>query len=165
MPIKKVTMFAILIFIAAGLLTACAAKTTIKSMNISGISDAARVQEEFTIQLTSNEGTVFEYSLLFPGDWMGKYAVRAEDNIVYIDYSVNPDLQHPLFLIAALDEGQWEAAQKEPVHGEELIRKDGMVFVFNTALDNPYSGYQAEEFQRMASQVREIVAQFEVKSE
>ena len=93
--------------------------------------------------------------LRIPGSWNGKYEVRVEGSSAYFDYSVDPERKEKLFSITALTEAQWQAIQGEP-HGEALFRYGDIVFVYNPALDNVYSGIYADEFQQMVGEAYDI---------
>jgi hypothetical protein len=105
--------------------------------------------------VTVQDGRTFEYGLLMPQTWAEKYVIRQESNVVHFDYAASP--RHTLFSITALTRAQWQEAQMEPGLGTELLSTDGVVFVYNIALDNPYTGPHAEEFQQMAGQVHGVV--------
>ncbi len=133
-----------------GLLVACTVSPTPKP-----------VGERVTGRITAQSGQTVEYQLLIPQNWIGKYEIREKGNIIFFDYNVNPDLKETLFSITALSENQWQEAQKGP-HGEKLLSREGIVFVYNIALANPYTGNQADEFQQMAGQIKDIVGSFKV---
>ena len=107
--------------------------------------------------LTTQDGRLFEYEILIPQSWIGndKFEYRKDGNINYFDYNASP--KHTLFVIAAFTEAQWQEVRHELKYSEELILKDGIFIVYNVALDNPYTGNQAEEFQQMAGEVKNIV--------
>ncbi len=111
-------------------------------------------------RMFTTEGLAFDFSLILPASWAEKVEMRQEANTVYFDYSRDPALKHPLFSIAALTADEWEAARAEVGAGSGLISVDEIVFVYNTALDNPYVGAEGDEFQRMAEEAREIIATF-----
>ncbi len=90
-----------------------------------------------------------------PASWADKYQVRVDGNTVYYEYAVSSDVKEKLFSITALTEAQWEAVQSEP-HGEALLAYSGIVWVYQPALDTPYTGAQAEEFSQMVGEARNI---------
>jgi hypothetical protein len=120
----------------------------------------SEADNELTVkgQLVLDDGRAYEYTLTMPENWAGKYEIREAGGINWFDYSVSPDLKSELFSLAAVPESEWKTIQQEPgYHGEELLSMDGVVFKFSFALDNPYTDSQAEEFQQMTGQVREIL--------
>ena len=91
-----------------------------------------------------------------PASWAGRYEARVDGNVVYYTYAVNPDQKETIFAIAALTDAQWDEAQDEP-HGQQLLAYGGIVWVYNPALDNLYSGDQADEFSRMVGEAYGLV--------
>ncbi len=89
--------------------------------------------------------------LAIPASWQGSHAVRIEDDTVYYDFTLDPAEPAKLFSITALTEAEWQAIQNEP-HGEAILSCGGIVWVYNPALENPYSGAQADEFSRMVGE-------------
>lgn len=138
-------------------MAACAPRTTL------GKSDAP-VQTPGTVRtqgfLTTQDGRLVEYRILIPQNWEDKYETRKEGAIAYYDYIASP--KQTLFSIEALTAEQWKEKQQEPGYGEELFRQDEIVFVYHVALDNPYTGSQAEEFQQMAGEVKNVVSSLTV---
>ena len=116
--------------------------------------------EQIKGRITTQTGQTFEYQLPIPQTWAGKYTVHDKGNVVFFNYDAEPDSEL-LFTIAALSEARWQEEQKGP-HGEKLFDKDGVVFVYDIGLANPYTGRQAEELQQMAGQVKDIVGSLEV---
>jgi hypothetical protein len=90
-----------------------------------------------------------------PLGWTGKYEVRTEGNVGYWDYVGDAGSTQPIFAIAVMTEAQWGAIQGEP-HGEALFGHGGLVWAYSPALDNPFSGGQADEFQRLAGEAYQI---------
>jgi hypothetical protein len=111
-------------------------------------------------RLTTQDGQMFIYRMLAPADWADKLDIRVERNIVYVDYRGSQ--KETLFLVAALTEAQWQEDQKWPGNGTVLSVNDGIIFVYNSALANPFTNREADEFSRMGSQVRAVVASLEV---
>ncbi len=111
-------------------------------------------------QISAPDGRMFDYSLIVPQEWAGKYETRLEGGVLFFDYIGDPSMRHALFSIAALTESQWQEVQAEIGHGSGLISVDGIVFSYNTALDNPFVGSHGDEFQQLAAQLMEIVTTF-----
>ncbi len=105
--------------------------------------------------LTIQDGRLIEYEIQIPLHWIDKLEVRKEENITYYDYAANP--KQAIFSVAAFTEVQWQELQQEPGRGEKFLSQDGIVYVYHVALDNPYTGSTAEEFQQMAGQVKQVV--------
>jgi WD40 repeat protein len=110
--------------------------------------------------LTTQDGQTFVYRLLIPREWNLRYLVRNEGNTAYFYYDNSP--RSMLFSITAYWAGQWQTEQHKPGLGARLFSQDGVVFAYNVALSNPYTDKQAEEFQRMAGQVQDVVRSLEV---
>ncbi len=142
---RKTTL---LVVLAAILLCAC--------------SKSGTGSERITGRLTVEGGRVCGYTIDVPKDWTGKVETREEGNIVFFDFASSP--KNTLFSISALTETQWQAAQQDPGQGIEIKAQDGIVFIYHVALDNPYTGNQAEEFQKMAGQVKSIVKSLTVST-
>jgi hypothetical protein len=111
-------------------------------------------------RLVAQDGRAYTFHLLAPADWAGKVAVHVEHNAAYVDYQASQD--ETVFVVAALTEAQWQEEQKWPGHGYVLFTKDGIIFVYNSAIANPFTGREADEFSRLASQVRTVVASLDV---
>ncbi len=106
-------------------------------------------------QFGLTNGELVNYELHLPQNWAGKYELRSEGNLVNFAFNSSP--LHTLFSLRAFTEAEWQQVMKEPGHGEQLLTKQGIVIVYNVALDNPYTGAQAEDFQQMAGQVKSVV--------
>ncbi len=149
-----------------------------QAMNNSGLNPAGRATpisgptstlttEEVRGRLTASSGQAFDYILSMPANWKGKFVIEQYADQVRFYYLqptgkiVAPTSGPSLFGISALTQAEWEAEQKGP-HGTELLTRDGVVFVENIGLDNPLTGSEAEEFQQMAGQVKDIVRTFTV---
>ncbi len=146
--LKKRPMLAwMIIFIIVSLLPAC--KTN-------SLSPQSGDVERMTGYLTLQDGRLIEYGILIPRSWTEeeKFEYRKDGNINYYDYTANP--KHTLFVIAAFPEEQWQETRKELKYSQVLFSQDEIVIVYNVALDNPYSGAQAEDFQQMAGQVKSV---------
>jgi hypothetical protein len=111
-------------------------------------------------RLVAQDGRAFTFHLLAPADWAGKVSVRVKRNIAYVDYQATQ--KEPVFLITALTEAQWHENQQWPGQGNVLVVMDGIVFTYNVALANPFTGREADEFTQMAGQVQSVVTSFEV---
>jgi len=144
-----------LLIVSLALLVACA-PASISPKPISPIQSSDT--EPMSGYLTLQDGRLVEYKILIPKDWNEeeKIEYRKEGNTNYFDYRANP--KYTLFSIAAFTEAVWQEIKQEPGHGEQLLTQDGIVYVYNIALDNPYAGSQAEEFQKMAEQVQNVVS-------
>jgi hypothetical protein len=93
--------------------------------------------------------------LSFPESWADKYEARVSENLAYYDSVVQPCQRARIFSIAALTEDQWQDIQAEP-HGEFLFSYGGIVYVYNPALENLFTGAAADEFSRMVGESRSI---------
>lgn len=102
-----------------------------------------------------------DYRLEIPASWRGKYEVEENNNYSDFIYSGNPEQKYSLFRIYTLKKDEWEQAKNEPgYHGEELGAENDLIFVLSRSLDNPYIGNYAEEYQRMAGDINDIVKTF-----
>lgn len=112
--------------------------------------------ERMTGYLTLQDGRLIEYKILIPRRWNDeeKYEYRKDGNINYFDYTANP--KHALFVIAAFPEAQWLETRKEQKYSEVVFSQEGIVIIYNVVLDNPYTGVQAEDFQRMLDQAKSV---------
>ena len=111
-----------------------------------------------------NDGRSFNYTLEIPESWNGKYEVQKAEvwptgQMISFVYTAEP--KYPIFNLTALTEEQWAEIQNDPgvMH---LKDQDGAVFIYTIALENLYSGSQAEEFQQMAGDVQGILNSLEV---
>lgn len=93
--------------------------------------------------------------LAIPASWVGRTQSRGEGSVAYWDYVGSSERTQPVFSIAAESEAQWQASQGEP-HGEALFSHGGFVWVYSPALDNPYGGSEADEFQRLAGEAYQV---------
>ncbi len=148
-----------------------------QAMNNSGLNPAGRATpisgptstlttEEVRGRLTASSGQAFDYTLSMPANWKGKYGIEQYADRVTINYfhptgKIAPTSGPILFGISVRTLAEWEVDQKGP-HGIGLLTRDGVVFVENIGLDNPLNGTEAEEFQQMAGQVKDIVRTFTV---
>ncbi len=89
--------------------------------------------------------------LAFPASWQGSYDVRTEGNAVHFDFTGDPAGPAVIFSITALTEAEWLAMQNEP-HGEAVFSYDGIVWVYNPALENLLSGEYADRFSQMVGE-------------
>lgn len=144
------------------LLSLVAACTAIMPLPQQAHSSISAGTEQVKGHLTVLDGRIFEYEILVPQSWTGKYEIREVGNIAFFDYNASP--KNTLFSIAAFTEAQWQEVQQEPGHGTELLSQDGIVSIYNVALDNPYTGSQAKEFQQMAGQVKSVVGTLTVST-
>ncbi len=95
------------------------------------------------------------FPLTIPASWQNRYALRIEGSTAYYDFSADPAAPAPIFSISALTESEWQAIQNEP-HGELLFAYQGIVWVYNPALENPYDDQQADAFSQMVGEAYEI---------
>jgi len=99
--------------------------------------------------------------LEIPAFWRDKYEVEETDNYSDFIYSGNPEQKYSLFKIYTLKKDEWEQIKNEPgYHGEELGSKGGIIFILSRSLDNPYIDSYAEEYQRMAGDINDIIKSF-----
>ena len=120
-------------------------------------SSPARAAHTGTMKL--GDGRSFTYTLETPASWDGKYAVRQSGNSAAFEYSVEP--KTPIFTLTALTEAEWAEIQNDP-GVMQLKTQDGAGCMYTIALENLYSGSQAEEFQQMAGDVQGIINSLEV---
>ncbi len=113
--------------------------------------------ERMTGYLTLQDGRLVEYRIMIPRSWIDEevYIYRKEGKINYFDYNVEP--KESLFSITALSEAEWQQAQQELGHGEKIVSQGGITLVYNVALANPYQGPQAEQFQQLVGEVKNVL--------
>ncbi len=145
---KRYLLGSILIFITMCILPACQAGSP---------SPQPGEVERMTNYLTLQDGRLIEYELLIPRIWIDEemFIYRKDGNVNYFDY--NSGQKQSLFKITAFTEAEWQQAQQEAGQGEKIVTQDGITLVYNVALDNPYDGLQAENFQKMVGEVNNIV--------
>ena len=110
---------------------------------------------------------VYGYSINIPADWKDKYLVEEKSNSTSFSYHPNPfsAYKYSLFSITVYSKNDWEQIKQEPgYHGTEIASKDDLVFVYVISLDNPHTGSERDEYQKMAEDVNEIIKTFEVKN-
>jgi hypothetical protein len=110
-------------------------------------------------QMNLNDGRSFNYTLEIPTAWNGQYEVQQTGSRVTFDYKAEP--QTTIFTLTALTEAEWAGIQNDP-GVLPIIFQDGAMFVYTIALENLYSGSQADEFQQMAADVQGIIASLNV---
>ncbi|MGB2762542.1 MAG: hypothetical protein WBC21_03305 [Minisyncoccales bacterium] len=131
-------------------------------------------QSEFDKLTYFNE--IYGYSLKIPKEWKDKYEIREEEKTTSFVYNVVPspfsEGENLIFSITVYSKNEWEEIEKERKEVEEkglapgccptvFAEKNGTVFVYNISISNPYDSPEiADEFQKMAGQVKEIIASF-----
>ncbi len=93
--------------------------------------------------------------LSFPASWEGIYATDQEGSVARHIYTSDPERQEVIFSITVMTEAEWQTVQSEP-HGEALLQYAGLVWVYNPALENPYTGEHADAFSRMVGEAYDI---------
>jgi len=117
------------------------------------------------------QNSIYGFSLEMPARWGDKYAIfekETETEFLYLKDVYQPiEKQESIFKILAFMPQDWQEIQSEPgYHGTEIYKDENIVFVYILPLENPYStelNYQreAEEFQVMVGDVKEIIESFE----
>jgi len=107
---------------------------------------------------------VYSYSLNLPESWKGKYLIEERDNTTSFIYNPSSGTKYNLFSIVVYPNSEWQQLKSEPgFHGTEIIKKDDLVFVYVISLDNPYTGNEGDEYERMAGEINSIIKTFEIK--
>jgi hypothetical protein len=179
----------ILVLMILGLLTACdieqpqpsmtPSSNTPSSLTVQSVTATPSLAQSSTVvaavgignqlvagHITASNRRVFEYEMTIPPTWITKYGRREQSNIVYVEYRGKVGQPETLFSLTALTETEWQAAQKGP-HGTELFSSNGIVFMLNIALANPFTDPKdqvfADEFQQWAGQMRAVTSSLRVK--
>ena len=135
---KNITLISVVIVILLLLMAACNPILS-SAQQDSPVSSSGT--DPVNGQLAIEDGRIFDCQLLIPQEWTGRIEQRQAGNVVYFDYNADP--KNPLFSISASTKERWQEVLLEPGAGTELLSLDGVVFAYNIALDNPYSGSQA----------------------
>lgn len=123
---------------------------------------------------TPYQNSIYGFSLEIPARWKDKYAIsekETETEFLYLKDVYQPiEKQESIFKILVFTPQNWQEIQSEPgYHGTKIYKDENMVFVYVLPLENPYStdsNYrkEAEEFQRMVGDVKEIIESFKYSS-
>jgi len=116
-------------------------------------------EEPISGEVYSN--SVYGYSVSIPESWKGKYFAEEKENITSFVYNSLSELKHNLFSIIVYSNNEWQQTKSEPgFHGTEIITKNDLVFVYVISLDNPYTGEEGDEYQKMAGGINNIISTF-----
>jgi len=108
--------------------------------------------------------SAYGYSIRLPESWKGKYFIEEKDNTTSFVYNPSSGTKYNLFSIVVYPNSEWQQLKSEPgFHGTEITAKDDLVFVYAISLDNPYTGEEGDEYQKMAGEVNSIIESFEIK--
>jgi hypothetical protein len=121
-----------------------------------------KVESQMTGELMTGDGShKFTYVFGLPATWEGKIAVNNLEHAFSIHYDAEPKAL--LFTVTVMTDAEWEQAKNEVGAGEVLKTIDGVVFVINMGLDNPYIGSQGDEFQSLAAQIHDVIGTLSIK--
>jgi hypothetical protein len=97
-------------------------------------------------------------SLAIPEYWEGKYRTKEEGNQINLNYADNPNLEANIFYIKYYVQQEWEdVARAGKTKEKELQRKDGFVYVYYIAAENPYKDRDQTNFKNMTAEASQII--------
>jgi hypothetical protein len=105
-------------------------------------------------------GEARPYSIVLPAQWEGAVEVVTTESRSDFVYQGSEGQEEVVFSIIAMPEEEWApAAEADPRH--EIVTEDGVVFVYTYALDNIFSGEDAERFSALVASVPAVAESFQ----
>lgn len=97
-------------------------------------------------------------SLAMPASWEGRYRMEDRGSVMNFKYIGNSEIIADLFSIKTYTKEDWE--KKDVKEGVLILEKEGFVFIYSKATDNPYTGEASEKFLKMQNEADEIIKSF-----
>lgn len=97
-------------------------------------------------------------SLAMPASWEGRYRMEDQRSVMNFKYIGNSEIIANLFSVKTYTKEDWEKMAVKD--GVLILEKDGYVFIYSKATDNPYTGEASEKFLKMQNEADEIIKSF-----
>ncbi|MGB0385595.1 MAG: hypothetical protein ACPGWR_12295 [Ardenticatenaceae bacterium] len=102
----------------------------------------------------------FQYYLYVPKEWHGFFEMRQDtDDIFLFHYLGEPDKKQEVFRVQAFPEQIWAEKKAAGDEGIQFYSLRNVTFVYYAASENPFSGEEAELFQKMIDDVPQIISE------